>query len=395
MDIPRCHQYDELLASANGQAKLKRVIKSFLLTHKENTYWQGLDSVAAPFVRLNFDDEAIAFGCYEAFFEKYLYAFCRSDSDIEMYKYNAIFRQLLCYHSPELGWFMTDNHESVLQQFSVKNFLTMFSHVLPINLIYHLWDSIIASDATFPLFIGVAFLLQMEADHGIRERPDEDVWSMITDAPEMQVEQCLAKAKVLFCATPASACRNRAPRDRRAEVLAASRLAAPARALLQGLGADRPSSERLAADALGAPAPPKKVPLSYEELLASRALIIAGEDVVKMLSLRRHGSQCLFVDIRVRKDFRRGCLPESINVPADAAFTNPTGGFADPQVEVHLTKRAVSLVKVVVGAGEALEEAVAFANHMIQLGICRVCILQGGLPALKSLNLLVLPPEGK
>lgn len=198
LDIPRCHQYDELLASANGQAQLKRVIKSFLITHKENTYWQGLDSVAAPFVRLNFDDEALAFGCYEAFFEKYLYAFCRSDSDTEMYKYNAIFRQLLCYHSPDLGWFMTENHESVLQQFSVKNFLTMFSHVLPINLIYHLWDSIIASDSTFPLFIGVAFLLQMEADHGISQRPDEEVWSMITDAPEMQVGWAFPRAVLFF-----------------------------------------------------------------------------------------------------------------------------------------------------------------------------------------------------
>lgn len=209
-----------------------------------------------------------------------------------------------------------------------------------------------------------------------------------------QVEQCLAKAKILFCATPASACRNRAPLDRRPNALC-SRLPSPGRALVEGLILDRPSSERLASTALGSPPPPRKAPLSYEALLASRALVISGDDVVKMLSLRQHGSQCIFIDIRPRKEFRRGCLPESINLPADSAFQGSPIGFADAQMDGYLRQKTTRLVKVVVSSGESAEEAVQFANKLIQLGICHVCILQGGLPVLKHFNLLVLPPEAK
>lgn len=57
VDIPRCHQYDELLSSPEGHQKLKRLLKAWVRAHPHYVYWQGLDSLTAPFLYLNFNDE--------------------------------------------------------------------------------------------------------------------------------------------------------------------------------------------------------------------------------------------------------------------------------------------------------------------------------------------------
>lgn len=57
VDIPRCHQYDELLCSPTGHQKFKRVLKAWVVSNKEYVYWQGLDSLCAPFLYLNFNNE--------------------------------------------------------------------------------------------------------------------------------------------------------------------------------------------------------------------------------------------------------------------------------------------------------------------------------------------------
>ena len=70
VDIPRCHQYNNLLASPEGHRKFKRVLKAWVATNPQYVYWQGLDSLCAPFLFLNFNDEALAFACLSAFIPK-------------------------------------------------------------------------------------------------------------------------------------------------------------------------------------------------------------------------------------------------------------------------------------------------------------------------------------
>lgn len=41
VDIPRCHQYDELLSSPEGHAKFRRVLKAWVVSHPNLVYWQG------------------------------------------------------------------------------------------------------------------------------------------------------------------------------------------------------------------------------------------------------------------------------------------------------------------------------------------------------------------
>lgn len=66
VDIPRCHQYDELLSSLEGHRKLKRLLKAWVKAHPQYVYWQGLDSLTAPFLYLNFNNEG---GIATAFFQ--------------------------------------------------------------------------------------------------------------------------------------------------------------------------------------------------------------------------------------------------------------------------------------------------------------------------------------
>ena len=88
VDIPRCHQYDTLLSSEQGHKKFKRILKSWVVDHPNLVYWQGvllllvclfvcmyvcmyvcmfvhwlagLDSLCAPFLALNFNNEGVTF----------------------------------------------------------------------------------------------------------------------------------------------------------------------------------------------------------------------------------------------------------------------------------------------------------------------------------------------
>ncbi|CAB1327327.1 unnamed protein product [Coregonus sp. 'balchen'] len=80
VDIPRCHQYDELLSSPQGHRKFRRVLKAWVVSHPDLVYWQGLDSLCAPFLWLDFNNEALAYACMSAFIPKYLYNFFLKDN---------------------------------------------------------------------------------------------------------------------------------------------------------------------------------------------------------------------------------------------------------------------------------------------------------------------------
>lgn len=50
MDIPRCHQYDELLSSPEGHAKFRRVLKAWVVSHPDLVYWQG--NIFPPIIKI-------------------------------------------------------------------------------------------------------------------------------------------------------------------------------------------------------------------------------------------------------------------------------------------------------------------------------------------------------
>uniref|UniRef100_A0A8C1KAK0 TBC domain-containing protein kinase-like protein n=1 Tax=Cyprinus carpio TaxID=7962 RepID=A0A8C1KAK0_CYPCA len=160
VDIPRCHQYDELLSSPQGQIKFRQVLKAWVVSHPDLVYWQGLDSLCAPFLYLNFSNEALAYACMSAFIPKYLYNFFLKDNSHVIQEYLTVFSQIIAFHDPELS-----NHLNEIgfipDLYAIPWFLTMFTHVFPLHKIFHLWDTLLLGNSSFPFCIGVAILQQL------------------------------------------------------------------------------------------------------------------------------------------------------------------------------------------------------------------------------------------
>ena len=204
VDIPRCHQYNDLLASSQGHIKLTRVLKAWL-KHNENigyVYWQGLDSLAAPFVILNFDRESRAFACFNAFIHKYLRGFFNKDNSATIQEYLALFSHLIAFHDPQLFNHL-DNLGFTPELYAIPWFLTMFTHVLPLHKTIHLWDTLLLGDESFPLCVGVAILLQLR--NQLLSYSFNDCILIFSDLPEINIEGCVKEALRLAVSTPKSA----------------------------------------------------------------------------------------------------------------------------------------------------------------------------------------------
>lgn len=126
VDIPRCHQYDELLSSPDGHRKLKLLLKAWVTSHPQYVYWQGLDSLTAPFLYLNFNDEERAFLSLYKFIPKYLHWFFLKDNSAIIKEYLLKFSQLTVFHEPILAKHLSEIN-FIPELFAIPWFLTMFS----------------------------------------------------------------------------------------------------------------------------------------------------------------------------------------------------------------------------------------------------------------------------
>lgn len=200
VDIPRCHQYNELMASPQGQQKLARILKAWLnYNSAEYVYWQGLDSLAAPFLLLNFDNEAIAFACFNAFVNKYLRGFFRKDNQLIVQQYLSMFSELLSYHDASLASHL-EKLGFLPNLYAIPWFLTMFTHVLPLHKILHIWDCLLLGNEKFPLCIGLAILNQLKQE--LMEFNFNDCIVAFSDLPEIDIEKCIRDASHFYNSTP-------------------------------------------------------------------------------------------------------------------------------------------------------------------------------------------------
>lgn len=88
--------------------KLKQILKSWLWSEKKYTYWQGLDSLAAPFLYLNFNNIPLAYACFKKFIRRYLQGFFYRDNSVVIQgnsfklvfsNSNIMLRILICVHA--------------------------------------------------------------------------------------------------------------------------------------------------------------------------------------------------------------------------------------------------------------------------------------------------------
>ncbi|RKP35070.1 rab-GTPase-TBC domain-containing protein, partial [Dimargaris cristalligena] len=164
VDIPRCHQYHNLLGSSEGHVKMRRVLKAWLRAHPHLVYWQGLDSV--------------------------------------MIGYFAVFQHLLTFHDPELSVHLTKT-DFTPQLYAMPWFLTMFTHVFPLDKTYLIWDKFLVAPRSFPHFFGLAILRQarpMLLSSGFNEH----ITMFTNGLPSIDIEACIQSAYQLCQITPPS-----------------------------------------------------------------------------------------------------------------------------------------------------------------------------------------------
>lgn len=386
VDIPRCHQYNELISSPDAHRRLRRVLKAWVVSHPQYVYWQGLDSLSAPFVYLLFEYEALAFACLEQFIDKYLHNFFLKDNAAVIQEYLAVFCHLIAFHEPELS-----NHMEEIGFFpdlyAIPWFLTMYAHVFPLHRLFHLWDMLLLGGPATPFFIAIAILQQLKSrllQYGFNE-----CILLFSDLPEIDIEQCVKDCVKIFHATPRSASYRQY-----AQSTAAAAGDRPAAFGLQ----QPPATGSYQSDLILSP-----VPLNV--LKEERCPRISGDDLLLLLGVRSnksspasdgagapakqqalHKPRLIVIDIRRKEDFVRGMIPGSINMPYTSAFTDKGDLVATAALDALESSK--NLVKVVVDSSG--RNCSTFANRLLKLGYSKVCMLHKGMDAIKNTGILVI-----
>ena len=158
-DIPRCHQYHHVLHSERGQANMTAVLSAWVRSDPSHSYWQGLDSVCAPFVATFLDHPAQAFACLQRITSIYLRDFSDPDNTAFQLRMEQLL-QLLHFHDPILA-----RHLATIQfhprLYAVPWFYTLFSHILPLDQVFALWDVVLVKPPAFVLFVAIGILCSL------------------------------------------------------------------------------------------------------------------------------------------------------------------------------------------------------------------------------------------
>jgi len=415
VDIPRCHQYSALLSSPAAHRKFKRILKAWIVSNPHLVYWQGLDSLCAPFLALNFNDEAVAFASLSAFIPKYLHNFFLKDNSPVIQEYLAKFSQLISFHDPQLSSHMTEIG-FIPELYSIPWFLTMFTHVFPLHKIFQLWDTMLLGNSSFPLFVGVAILKQLREQ--LLSFGFNECILLFSDMPEIDIAQCVLDSIKMFCSTPKScsyrqhAGEKNNRKSSRAQMVGRSSSSSRLRSLTTlstaptepRISSDEKDKVHADSDLDGTNDPDAFLrispPLDAATLKCETCPRISAEDVIDIGGFRQqlsrpedrplnHRPKILVVDIRSEEEFFRGCVESSVNIPFESAFA-PDGTFEPSPNVITLEHHKGKSVVAIVG-GELLAASLSFASRLVTLGYPRVCVVHGGIQIMKTAGLVSVP----
>ncbi|KAI8099653.1 rab-GTPase-TBC domain-containing protein [Halteromyces radiatus] len=292
VDVPRCHQYNQLLASSVGHDKLRRLLKAWVAANPDLVYWQGLDSLCAPFLTLHFNDEAMAFACLQMFIPRFLNNFFLSDNAPVLQEYLAVFRHLLSYHDPELSSHL-DTIGFMPDLYAIPWFLTLFTHVFPLDKIYHLWDKLLVGPSSLPLFAGIAILRQIR--DMLLSCEFNDCIVLISDSfPKVDIEKCVQNAMSMCKVTPPSVSARIYDNDQDHQKTVDT----------NGLINGYTGTKDIEDEEVGWWQRPLSIEIKKKELSPR----------ISVADLYRVIPYCLVLDIRSEQAFARGHIPSSMNV---------------------------------------------------------------------------------
>ena len=78
----------------------------------------------------------------------------------------------------------------------------MFSHVFPLHKIFHLWDSLLLGNSSFPLCIGLAVLYQLRSQ--LMEAQFNECILLFSDMPAVDIDNVVSASQQIFHSTPSS-----------------------------------------------------------------------------------------------------------------------------------------------------------------------------------------------
>ncbi|KRX76014.1 TBC domain-containing protein kinase-like protein [Trichinella sp. T6] len=357
VDIPRCHQYDELLSSPTAHEKFKRIIKAWIVSHPHYVYWQGLDSLCAPFLHLNFSNESLAYGCLSSFIDNFLKDFFLKDNSEVMQEYLGVFKMLIAFYNAKLY-----NHLSKVNfqpEFTIGKLNRLHLDVLPLHKLFHVWDVLLLGGNAFPLCIGAAVLCDME-DRLLQCEFNECI-ILFSDVPEINVENCLKKALEIYQLAPKT-------------LLYQRRLSA---VFVNGKSNCRldPFSFTLQVGT--------QLGLHLEEVDNDNVAPcpeICAEEMLFLSERKKNdvNNSLIIVDVRDKEDFDHYSIPGSINIPYNSAFED--GNFFLPSMLKNLLNKHYYMT-VIVGSGSDLK-ARQFTLLLVGLNYSRICLLHRGIEVL-------------
>ncbi|KAK6766479.1 hypothetical protein RB195_026030 [Necator americanus] len=337
VDIPRCHQYEELMTSPAAHYCLRRLLKAWLVSHSQYVYWQGCDSLAAPFLLLNFNSLSTALACLTAFIKKYLNNFFLKDNSAIIQEQLAVFNHLLAFVDAKL-YTRLASMDFYPELFAIPWFLTCFAHVLPIYKLFHVWDQLLQRDSSFPLFI-------VEASFN-------DAILLFSDLPDLSMEVVVADSIAYYDRVPPS-CAFRShsiPNDCKSP-------------------------------------PPRGLPCSlqslhYQELKKWHCPRISREEFAWRVS----DQLIVAIDIRPQIEFGRGCVLRSINYPnvSDLSLLN----IAEPLRVAQRNQHPICII-----GGKDVEITRKFSGDLVSMGIDGVCVLDEGFEAIRHDTSLIHVPH--
>jgi len=348
VDIPRCHQYNELLASPEGHRKLKRVLKAWVADNPHLVYWQGLDSLAAPFLFLNFNNESLAWACLSAFIPKYLHNMFLKDNAAVIQEYLAKFSHLQAFHDPVLFNHL-DEIGFIPDLYAIPWVLTMFSHVFPLHKIFHLWDRLLLGNSSFPLCVGLAVLKQLRAQ--LMEAQFNECILLFSDMPAVDIDNVVSTSMDIFTSTPPTLTWREHDCVRREM-----------------------------------PGPLDLSSLPVSVLKEEKVGRISGADLLSLAN--NNTKKVLCVDVRTVEEFKLGTLQDAVNIPSDGAF-NESGELVSSKEELEMARRKGKVIAVMGSVKDRMD--LMLAERLLKLDFPRVVTVHGGIEVFRGSGVLVVP----
>ncbi|TMS37207.1 hypothetical protein L596_004184 [Steinernema carpocapsae] len=337
VDIPRCHQYEELMTSPAAHRKLKTLLKAWLFKHPHYVYWQGLDSLTAPFLVLNFNNIPRAYASLDSFINRYLNDFFLKDNSAVIQEYLCVFNHLIGFLDAQLFSHLR-KMDFLPELFAIPWFLTCFAHVLPLHKLFHLWDTLLLVDSSFPLFIGVAILAQLRPQ--LINSHFNDAILLFSDLPDLSIDQVVSDSLDFYHHVPQS-CAYR-------------------RHATYHLNKDHG----------------RLTDYTVNQLREFHCPRISAHD---MLSLMKTDS-VLIIDVRSTVEFHRGSLQNSISFPYTDDICDSSFNFIRNVVETAVRNRHM----ICILDNNHLDHARKLSAELVARSYNRVCILDGGLQSLSA-----------